>query len=309
MGVIYLLLTVLGFIPGLFVGDEMLLGLVHINLADNFLHLVLGGAAASSASLPSTAGRCLAPPEGSKVMEPFSGNPPRIPSAATAVPPHRVGQEEIKGLARNLFAGKFRGRGVRGQRQPTLGGPLGGGEAFRLQLDPHGQSPAGAEGGTVAREGPIRAGAQIHGEHLGDHSAPGDVYGDPLHDAAGSGGFRPRATAASHLSYLGPRHSQGSSKGFQWKVYGCYELAGPDTVTFDEAFERFGKASGKKIWVLHMPLAVLRLPGRVSPYVRELADMMTLFDVAGYAADPSILRGTFGVSAPTLQEEWAGEDH
>lgn len=34
VGVIYLLLTVLGFIPGLFVGDEMLLGLVHINLAD-----------------------------------------------------------------------------------------------------------------------------------------------------------------------------------------------------------------------------------------------------------------------------------
>jgi len=40
-------------------------------------------------------------------MEPFSGNP-RILSAATAVPPHRVGQEEIKGFARELFAGKFR---------------------------------------------------------------------------------------------------------------------------------------------------------------------------------------------------------
>lgn len=46
VGVIYLLLGVLGFIPGLFTGDEMLLGLVHINLADNFLHLVLGGVAA-----------------------------------------------------------------------------------------------------------------------------------------------------------------------------------------------------------------------------------------------------------------------
>jgi ABC-type transport system involved in multi-copper enzyme maturation permease subunit len=46
VGIIYLLLAVLGFIPGLFVGDEMLLGLVHINLADNFLHLGLGGAAA-----------------------------------------------------------------------------------------------------------------------------------------------------------------------------------------------------------------------------------------------------------------------
>src|SRR3712207_1526366 len=40
-------------------------------------------------------------------MEPFSGNP-RILSAATAAPPHRVGQEEIKEFARNLFAGKFR---------------------------------------------------------------------------------------------------------------------------------------------------------------------------------------------------------
>jgi alkylresorcinol/alkylpyrone synthase len=40
-------------------------------------------------------------------MEPFSVNP-RILSAATAVPPHRVGQEEIKGFARDLFAGKFR---------------------------------------------------------------------------------------------------------------------------------------------------------------------------------------------------------
>src|SRR5215212_4418081 len=41
VGVIYLLLCVLGFIPGLYVGEDMLLGLVHINLADNFLHLVL----------------------------------------------------------------------------------------------------------------------------------------------------------------------------------------------------------------------------------------------------------------------------
>src|SRR5919202_326089 len=46
VGVIYLLLCVLGFVPVLYVGEDMLLGLVHINLADNFLHLVLGGAAA-----------------------------------------------------------------------------------------------------------------------------------------------------------------------------------------------------------------------------------------------------------------------
>jgi hypothetical protein len=46
VGIIYLLLGVLGFIPALYTGDEMLLGFVHINLADNFLHLVLGGFAA-----------------------------------------------------------------------------------------------------------------------------------------------------------------------------------------------------------------------------------------------------------------------
>ena len=57
VGVIYLLLTVLGFIPGLFVGDEMLLGLVHINLADNFLHLVLGGSAAFFGFAPQYGGQ------------------------------------------------------------------------------------------------------------------------------------------------------------------------------------------------------------------------------------------------------------
>ena len=40
-GVIYLLVTVLGFI----VGDGYLLSIVAINTADNFLHLVLAGAA------------------------------------------------------------------------------------------------------------------------------------------------------------------------------------------------------------------------------------------------------------------------
>lgn len=40
-GVIYLLIGVLGFIPPLVPGG-MLLGLVMINLADNFLHLVIG---------------------------------------------------------------------------------------------------------------------------------------------------------------------------------------------------------------------------------------------------------------------------
>jgi hypothetical protein len=35
--------------------------------------------------------------------------------------------------------------------------------------------------------------------------------------------------------------------------------------------------------------------------------MMALFDAAGYAADPSILRDTIVVSALSL-EEWAGGD-
>jgi hypothetical protein len=57
VGVIYLLLGVLGFIPGLYVGEDMLLGLVHINLADNFLHLVLGGVAAIFGFAPQLVGR------------------------------------------------------------------------------------------------------------------------------------------------------------------------------------------------------------------------------------------------------------
>jgi uncharacterized protein YbjT (DUF2867 family) len=110
------------------------------------------------------------------------------------------------------------------------------------------------------------------------------------------------------ISFISARDiARAAVRAFQWKILGRYELAGPDAITFDEAFERYGKGSGKPIRVLHVPLAALRLPGRVSPYVRELADMMTLFDVAGYAADPSILRDTFGVSAQTL-EEWAGAD-
>jgi uncharacterized protein YbjT (DUF2867 family) len=108
------------------------------------------------------------------------------------------------------------------------------------------------------------------------------------------------------ISFISARDiARATVRAFQLKICGRYELAGPDTVTFDGAFERFGKASGKKIRVLHVPLAALRLSGRVVPYVRELAAMMALFDVAGYVADPSTLRDTFGVPALTI-EEWAG---
>lgn len=41
IGIVYLVLTILGFIPGLIISGS-LLGLVSINLADNLLHLVVG---------------------------------------------------------------------------------------------------------------------------------------------------------------------------------------------------------------------------------------------------------------------------
>lgn len=44
IGVVYLLLAILGFIPAL-VFNGLLIGLVSINLADNLLHLVVGIAA------------------------------------------------------------------------------------------------------------------------------------------------------------------------------------------------------------------------------------------------------------------------
>ncbi len=45
-GIVYLLLGVLGFFPGIMMGG-MMLGMVSINLADNFLHLILGAVLAA----------------------------------------------------------------------------------------------------------------------------------------------------------------------------------------------------------------------------------------------------------------------
>ena len=92
---------------------------------------------------------------------------------------------------------------------------------------------------------------------------------------------------------------------FEKNVTGRYELAGPDTATFDEAYRRFSRVRGRRIAVLHPPLAVMRLAGRFSPPVEELASMFALFDAAGYASDSPALRETFGVEALTI-EEWAG---
>ncbi len=90
-------------------------------------------------------------------------------------------------------------------------------------------------------------------------------------------------------------------------ILGRHELAGPEIVSFDGAFHRMGKARGERIRALHVPLAAMRAAGRFSPYVREMANMMTFFDAVGFATGPSDLSDTFGVPALTI-EEWAREE-
>jgi uncharacterized protein YbjT (DUF2867 family) len=96
-------------------------------------------------------------------------------------------------------------------------------------------------------------------------------------------------------------------RAFQADILGRHDIAGPDTVTFDEAFERLARARGESIRVLHVPLMALRVGGLAVPYVREMANMMAFFDAVGFATDPSVLRDTFGVPALGI-EEWARED-
>jgi uncharacterized protein YbjT (DUF2867 family) len=88
-------------------------------------------------------------------------------------------------------------------------------------------------------------------------------------------------------------------------ITGRHELATPETATFDEAYRRLSTAWGQRITLLHPPLFVMRLAGRFSPPVAELASMFTLFEAAGYASRSPALRETFGVEPLTL-EEWAG---
>ena len=110
------------------------------------------------------------------------------------------------------------------------------------------------------------------------------------------------------VSWIAARDiARAAVRAFQADILGRHELAGPDTTTFDGAFERLARGRGKGIQVLHVPLIAMRLSGRASPYIRELANMMAFFDAVGFAADPSILRDTFGVPALTI-EEWARED-
>src|SRR5919112_2199307 len=68
------------------------------------------------------------------------------------------------------------------------------------------------------------------------------------------------------VSFIAARDiARAAVRSFQADLLGRYELAGPETVTFDEAFHRLGKARGKKIRTLHVPLVTLHAAGRFSP--------------------------------------------
>jgi len=100
--------------------------------------------------------------------------------------------------------------------------------------------------------------------------------------------------------------ARAAVRSFQADILGRHELAGPEIITFDDAFERLGRGRRKRIRVLHVPLIAMRLPGRFVPYARELANMMAFFDAVGFAADSSVLQDNFGVPALTI-EQWAGD--
>lgn len=107
------------------------------------------------------------------------------------------------------------------------------------------------------------------------------------------------------VSWIAARDiARAAVRAFQRDILGRHEIAGPETVPFDGAFESLGRGRGENIRVFHVPLIALRVPGRFSPYVGELANMMSFFDAVGFATDPSVLRETFGVPALTI-EEWA----
>jgi len=110
------------------------------------------------------------------------------------------------------------------------------------------------------------------------------------------------------ISWIAARDiARAAVRAFQADILGRHELAGLETITFDEAFGRLARARGERIRTLHVPLISLRLAGLASSYLRELVNMMALFDAVGFATDPSVLRETFGVSALTI-EAWARED-
>lgn len=91
---------------------------------------------------------------------------------------------------------------------------------------------------------------------------------------------------------------------FDRDITGTHELAGPDTATFDSAYEVLGRARGVDIRVVHLPLGGMRAAGRLAPPLRELSGMFALFEDAGYEGDPAPLREVFGSEALTI-EQWA----
>lgn len=110
------------------------------------------------------------------------------------------------------------------------------------------------------------------------------------------------------VSWIAARDiARAAVRAVQADILGRHEIAGPETTTFDGAFERLGRGRGKRIRPLHVPLIALSVPGRFSLHTRELANMMAFFDAVGFATDPSVLRDTFGVPALTVEES-ARED-
>jgi len=99
--------------------------------------------------------------------------------------------------------------------------------------------------------------------------------------------------------------ARAAVRAFERDITGRHEISGPDIATFDEAYRRISRVWSKRMTVLHPPLAVMHLAGRLLPPVEEIAGIFTLFDAAGYVADPAPLRDLFGVEALTI-EEWAG---
>jgi uncharacterized protein YbjT (DUF2867 family) len=93
-------------------------------------------------------------------------------------------------------------------------------------------------------------------------------------------------------------------RAFERDITGRHEIGGPDAATFDEAYRLLSAVRGGRIFVLHPPLPAVRLAGRFSPTVEELAEMFTVFDAVGYETDPAPLRDVFGVEALTI-EGWA----
>jgi Domain of unknown function (DUF4383) len=61
LGIVCLLIGILGFIPALLFGNGMLLGLFHVNLADNVLYVVVGAVAAYLGFAPRYSGEQVSP--------------------------------------------------------------------------------------------------------------------------------------------------------------------------------------------------------------------------------------------------------